>query len=82
MVKMSAVQEEDRYRISTAEKAKYTQMFLELDPDKGFLSSRRAVPSLLKSGLSRQMLGKVLALADQDHDGALSLQVRLTSRVM
>lgn len=70
---------EDSYRISVHEEASYSNMFRKLDTQDDFLSGKRAVHLLRKSGLPQETLAKVWALSDQDLDGRLSLKVIITS---
>lgn len=70
---------EDPYRISVHEKAKYANTFRKMDTHDDFLSGKRAVLLLRNSGLPQETLAKIWALSDQDLDGRLSLKVITTS---
>lgn len=67
--------EEDPNGISAQEEAKYAQMFQKLGAEDGYLSGKRAVTLLGKSGLPQETLANVWALADSDFDGRLSVKV-------
>ncbi|CAM9393497.1 unnamed protein product [Ectocarpus sp. 12 AP-2014] len=52
----------------------YAKIFEKLDTEDGYLSGKRAVVLLRKSGVPQETLSKVWALADSDVDGRLSLK--------
>lgn len=61
---------------SPVDEHRYANIFEKLDTEDGYLSGKRAVVLLRKSGVPQETLSKVWALADSDVDGKLSLKVR------
>ncbi|CBJ27092.1 conserved unknown protein [Ectocarpus siliculosus] len=59
---------------SPVDEHRYAKIFEKLDTEDGYLSGKRAVVLLRKSGVPQETLSKVWALADSDVDGRLSLK--------
>lgn len=61
------------WAITPVDKAKFDQLYLDLDPtNKGFITGEEAVPFLSKSKLSEENLAQVWDLADINSTGQLS----------
>ncbi|CAM9346060.1 unnamed protein product [Ectocarpus fasciculatus] len=59
---------------SPGDEHRYAKIFEKLDTEDGYLSGKRAVVLLRKSGAPQETLAKVWALADSDGDGRLSFK--------
>ncbi|KAJ1499776.1 hypothetical protein HMI55_004220, partial [Coelomomyces lativittatus] len=60
--------------LSVAEREKYRDIFLHLNPRDGRLSGSEAQTVLLKSGLLNSDLNQIWNLSDLDHDGQLNCE--------
>ena len=74
--------QDHRYIMSAEEKANYSNIFRKVKTNDGYLSGRNAVLLLRKSGLPQETLARVWALADEDTDGRLSVEVRLSCAIV
>ena len=72
---------EDPWTISKSQESTYAKMFEKLATE-GFLSGKKAVGLLGKSGLEQDTLAKIWALADSDVDGRLSMKVNSLSQFL